>query len=54
MTGLYRGIALPDGRLLSTEQTITYDGIPVRELVIVDVFVGPDETEDEDMPEAAE
>jgi len=53
MTGLRRASLTPDGRLLSPEREITYDGIPVRELVVVDVLVGPDETE-EDLPEAAE
>lgn len=43
MTGRY--LRTEDGRLLSLESEITYDGIPVRELRCLELEDGPDLTQ---------
>jgi hypothetical protein len=57
MTGLVRGIATEDGRLISPEPVFTYRGLPVAEMnspsVEVAYEIGPDETDDDDETQEA-
>lgn len=66
MTGLRSGKQTDDGRLVSTETAYTYRGMPIKQAyklawrdefsddVAIEAEAGPDETEDDDVPEAAE